>query len=192
MRTSGAGLFPLALLSLLAGLTFWLDRATQSDDDSRNGKGRHDPDYIVDNFHVKRFDTEGILQHSLFAKKMRHYADDESTEVEALRLTYHRTPPTVVSSNTAWLDKEGKHIRLDGNVRVVREGSAGRPPTEIATSILYAVPDDEFAHTDAPVTITQGKTVIKGSGMETSNKTHQSILFGPVRGIIYPKQAKLP
>ncbi|HEX8962120.1 MAG TPA: LPS export ABC transporter periplasmic protein LptC, partial [Rhodocyclaceae bacterium] len=147
-----------------------------------------DPDYIVDHFTVRRFDETGTLQHFLVGEKMLHYPDDDSTEVLAPRLTYFRTPPVHVSSNTAWLDKDGKHVKLEGNVRVIRDGLDGSPSTEIDTSVLYAIPDDEFAHTDAPVTITQGQSVMHGSGMETNDKTQISILYGRASGTIYKKQ----
>ena len=187
-QNATAGLFPVVLMALLAALTFWLDRATQPLDDSRSGKHRHDPDFIVDNFQVRRFAADGALQHTLLATKMLHYADDESTEVAAPRLTYHRLPLLNVTSKTAWLDKDGKHVRLNGDVRIVSDGVKDKPPTEIDTSVLYAVPDDEFAHTDAPVKITQGLTVLNGTGMESNNKTQISVLFGPTNGIIYNNQ----
>ena len=189
MRHHGAALFPIAVMALLAAGTFWLERATQVEDEGRDGKHRHDPDYIVDNFNVRRFDETGKLQHFLVAKKMLHYADDESTKVIAPRLTYYRTPPVHVFSKTAWLDKDGKHIELDGDVHVVRDGLDGNPPTEITTSVLYAIPDDDFAHTDAPVVITQGQTVMHGTGMESNSKSQISILYGRASGTIYQKQA---
>lgn len=188
MRHSGAALFPIAVMSLLAAGTFWLNRATQVGD-GRDGKQRHDPDYIVDHFTVRRFDDTGKLQHFLVGEKMLHYPDDDSTEVIAPKLTYFRTPPVHVRSNKAWLDKDGKHVKLDGDVHVVRDGLDGGPPTEITTEVLYAVPDDDFAHTDAPVAITQGQSVMHGSGMETNNKTQISILYGRASGTIYKKPA---
>lgn len=188
MKQNSAGLIPVALVALLAGLTFWLDRVTQPPDDGRDGKHRHDTDYFVDQFVVRRFNADGLLQHTLVARKMVHFPDDESTEVEAPHLTYHRVPLLRVTSNTAWLDKDGKHVRLDGDVHVIRDGVQGRPPTEMTTSVLHAVPDDEFAHTDAPVKITQGLTVLNGTGMETNNKTQISTLFGRTNGIIYKNQ----
>lgn len=187
MNQNSAGFVPVALVALLAALTFWLDRTTQGED-LRDGKHRHDVDYFVDNFKVRRFNTEGALQHTLVATRMVHFPDDESTEVAAPRLTYHRVPELRVTSKTAWLDKDGKHIRLDGDVHIIREGIDKRPPTEMRTSVLYAVPDDEFAHTDVPVKITQGLTVLNGTGMETNNKTQISTLFGRVDGIIYNNQ----
>lgn len=187
MNTAGTRLFPVALMASLAALTFWLDHAAQKDDGGRDGKRRHDPDYVVDRFQVRRFNAAGELQHSLAAQKMLHYPDDDSTSVVAPQLTYHNTPPTHLSADTAWLDQDGKHVRLDGNVRVVRAATANRAPTQIDTSVLYAEPDAEFAHTDAPVTLTQGRTVVRGKGMEANNKTRLAVLFGPVRGTIYPK-----
>lgn len=188
MRQGGAGLIPVAVVAVFAALTFWLERATHQEE-RRDGRNRHDADYFVDNFTLRRFNAEGTLQHTLVATKMVHFPDDESTEVTAPRLTYHRLPPMHVSSDTAWLDKEGKHVRLDNNVRILRESVDQRPPTEIRTRVLYAVPDDEIAHTDAPVKIVQGLTVLNGTGLETNNKTQISTLFGPTDGIIYNKQS---
>jgi lipopolysaccharide export system protein LptC len=189
MRHTGAALFPVAVMSLLAAGTFWLNRATQLGD-AHDGKQRHDPDYIVDHFNVRRFDDTGNLQHFLVGEKMLHYPDDDSTEVLTPKLTYFRTPPVHVSSEKAWLDKDGKHVKLEGNVRVIRDGIDGNPPTEIDTTVLYAIPDDSFAHTDAPVTIIQGQSVMHGTGMESNDKSKISILYGRASGTIYQKQDK--
>lgn len=188
MRHTGAALFPIAVISLLAAGTFWLNRATQIGD-SRDGRQRHDPDYVVDHFTIRRFDDTGRLQHLLVGERMLHYPDNDSTEVVAPRVTYFRTPPVRVTSNKAWLDKDGKHITLDGNVLVIREGQNGGPPTEISTSVLYATPDDSFAHTDAPVVIAQGQSVLRGTGMETNDNSQISILHGRASGTIFNKSA---
>lgn len=184
MRPTGASLFPILLLALLAGLTFWLERATQTDA-TRGGEERHDPDFIVERFQVRRYDTDGALRHTLIADRMLHYADDESSDVIAPHLTYHRQRPTAVTSRTAWMDKDGEHIRLDGDVRVVRAGADGGPETVIATSVLHVIPDDEFAYTHAPVTITQGRSVIDGVGLTADDKSQIAVLSGPVHGIIH-------
>jgi lipopolysaccharide export system protein LptC len=189
MRHAATALFPIAVISLLAAGTFWLNRATQVAGEGHDGKQRHDPDYVVENFTIRRFDDTGRLQHFLVGEKMLHYPDDDSTEVINPKLTYFRTPPVHVTSDRAWLDKDGKHVKLDGNVRVIREAFKDSPPTEIDTSVLYAIPDDSFAHTDAPVVITQGQSVMHGNGMETNDKTKISILYGRASGIIHSKSA---
>lgn len=184
MKPSATSLLPLLLLTLLAGVTFWLEQSTRIEA-GRDGKARHDPDFIVEDFQVRRYDIDGRLQHTLVAKKMTHYADDESSDVLTPHLTYHRQTPTVVTSRTAWMDKGGEHVRLNDDVRVVRSGSGANPATVMTTTVLHVVPDDELAHTVAPVVIAQGATVMRGTGLKSDNKTQISTLAGRVRGIIY-------
>lgn len=173
------------MLLLLAGLTLWLERASQpSESKARNM--RHAPDYIVDNFTVKRFDAQGKLYQTLEAQQMRHYPDDDSTEADDPRMVYHAEQKTFLKADTAWIDSGGKTVVLKENVHVTHE-NAKAPPTEITTSTLTVLPDEEIARTNAPVTITQGKSVINGKGLESSNKTRISVLGGRVHGTIAPQ-----
>lgn len=183
MKPTGASLFPLLVLALLAGLTFWLERATQENVGGRS-KARHDPDYYVERFTFRRYDADGALQHTLSADRSVHFPDDESTEVTAPRLTYFKGRITTATANRAWLDKEGKHVRLNEDVRVVRAGEGDDPETVMTTTVLNVVPDDEYAYTEAPVRITQGRSVFTGTGFESSGKTRISVLSGPAHGLI--------
>ena len=58
-------LFPLVLLALLAGLTFWLQSLT----DWLSASVSHDkraeaPDYVVEGFTATVFDAQGQVKHS--------------------------------------------------------------------------------------------------------------------------------
>jgi lipopolysaccharide export system protein LptC len=181
-------LFPLILAGLLAGMTYWLDVTSRQPVGAGDGKSRHDPDYIVENFQVRRFGPEGQLQHTLYAGLMRHYPDDDSTVVFAPDLIYHRTPPTHVTAREARLSSEATHIELIDAVRITRGGVAGKPDTVLTTSRLDAWPDDEIATGKEPVTITQGRTIVHGSGLQANNKTAIYVLEGPVRGIFHRNQ----
>jgi lipopolysaccharide export system protein LptC len=185
MRATGSALLPLVVLGMLAGFTFWLEQTSQDEGNGNRAKLRHDPDFWVDQFTVRRFDTHGAIQHILSAKRMEHFPDDDSTEVASPYLAYFNDRKTVVTAKTAWLDKEAQHVRLNDDVRIVRPGIDGDPDTVITTSVLNIVPDDEYAHTEKPVTLTQGQTVIHGVGVEVSNKTRVTVLSGPVQGTIY-------
>ena len=180
-----ATLFPLILTGLLVALSFWLEVASRPPDGANDGKSRHDPDYYVENFDVRRFGPDGKMQHTIVAKRMQHYPDDESTEVDAPHITYHRTPPTFISSKTAHLDKDGKHVILMDDVRIRRSGIAGKPETVLTTQRMDAFPDDETAFSNVPVTIRQGFTTIDGNTFSIDNKIQTTILEGQVRGIIY-------
>lgn len=186
MKASGTTLLPLFLLTLLAGATIWLERATQIDDGGSSSKQRHDPDFIVDNFTTRRFNLDGGLQHSLTAKKMLHYTDDDTTEVTAPALTYYaRVPPTRLTALQAWVSKDGKEVRLANDVRIVREASADRPELVVTTTELRVFPDDEFARADVPVTIVNGQSVVHGTAMEANNRSQIFTLMGRVQGTIY-------
>jgi lipopolysaccharide export system protein LptC len=191
MRTPGASaLFPLAVLAMLAGFTFWLEHASNGDVIGSQRKQRHDPDYWVDTFTLRRFNLDGSIQHTVKATRMEHFPDDESTEVREPRVAYFRDgQTTTMTARTAWMDKEGKHVRLQDEVRIVRTGPDN--PAVVETSILNVTPDDEYAQTDAPVTITQGRSVMRGTGgFEVSNKTRIAVMNGPVTGTIYREDRK--
>ncbi len=180
-----ATLFPLMLAGFLAAMTYWLYLASLPPANSRDGKSRHDPDYIVENFEVRRFDQVGTLQSTLRAGIMRHYPDDDSTIVLAPDLTYHRVPPTHITAREASLDSGAKHVQLIDNVRVIRGGLDGKLNSVLTTTQLDVYPDDEIATTTQPVTITQGLTNINGSGLQANNKSGISVLEGPVYGIFH-------
>ena len=191
MKHTGS-LFPLLLVGVLAGLTFWLQTISQGPAGDRSGRYRHDPDFIIDTFSVRSFGSSGALQHTLSATRMLHYPDDDTTTVIAPRVTFHATPPTQLSAEQALVSKDAKQVRLERNVRMVRGGDGGGLPIEATSERLDVLPDLETASTDTPVTITQGRSVITGSGLIADNKTKQTTLLGPVRGIIHRDPGKTP
>jgi len=193
MRLSGTRLLPLVLLTLLAALTFWLDQTTHVSEQRSDGKERHDPDFIVDRFTVRRYDIDGHLQHLLTAQKMLHYTDDDSTEVSSPALSYFSGGRrTNVTSLRAWLGPEGKVLRLSDEVRVVQEATATEPATVLTTSEMLVYPDEEIARSSAPVTITQGSSVINGTGIEADNKLRLYKLQGRAQALIYRQQVPKP
>ena len=52
-----SALFPLLLLLALIGLTYWLRLATELPSPQRDGKHRHDPDYIVYDGTLRKIDA---------------------------------------------------------------------------------------------------------------------------------------
>jgi len=182
MRDRIASVFPFVLLVLLAAMTFWLSRVIQTG--NPQGMARHDPDYIVDRFTVRRFDTNGQLQHTFAADKMLHYPDDNTTEVSRPHVSYLQRPPTEIFARAALVSQDGKQIDLIDEVRVVRhnENSQG---SVMETSRLSVFPDIEQARTQEPVVLTQGRSVVNGIGLEIDNKTGLAVLKGRVTGTIH-------
>ena len=191
MNGRGASLVPLGMLVLLAALTFWLSRVVQGD--KPRAPLRHDPDYTVERFEVKRFDLGGKLQHTLTGEKLIHYPDDDTTIVSAPHVTYHQTNPTEISARVAFIGPDGKEVDLVDNVSVIRYSAVGDTvATQLKTPSLKIFPDEERGLTPDPVAITQGRSVIRGRGLVMDNKTGITELRGRVTGTLHSKRTEKP
>jgi len=191
MKDRAASLFPLAMLLLLAALTFWLNRVIQGD--NPRGPQRHDPDYWVERFEVRRFDVDGKLQNTLVADKLLHYPDDDTTVVTTPHITYHRQPPSEIFARMGYVGRDGKEIDLVDDVQVIRHGATDdAPPTVLETRTLKIFPDDEKAHTNDPVVITQGMSVMHGSGLDIDNRSGITVLRGRVTGTLHRNRTETP
>ena len=191
MKDRAASLFPLVMLLLLAALTFWLNRVVQAD--NPRGPQRHDPDYWVERFEVRRFDPEGKLQHTMVADKLVHYPDDDTTIVTAPHITYHKHPLSEIFARMAYVGRNGREVDLVDEVRVLRRGAAGQSaPTLLETRTLKVFPDEERGSTNDPVVITQGKSVLNGTGLDIDNRSGITVLRGRVTGTFHRNRTETP
>ncbi|MBI5920363.1 MAG: LPS export ABC transporter periplasmic protein LptC [Betaproteobacteria bacterium] len=189
MKFHSANLLPLMLLTLLAALTFWLERATEVDKAGNKDKIRHDPDFIVTALSVRHFNRDGSLQHALQAREMMHYPDDDSTHIAEPSLTFYaHAEPTRLSARQARVSQDGRLIELSDNVRVVREATPDRPELVLTTAAMQVYPDDEIARSSVPVTIVNGKSLIRGMGMEADHGKHLYTLTGRAQATLYKTQ----
>jgi lipopolysaccharide export system protein LptC len=178
---------PMALLALLAASTYWLNHIV--DMEGASAPLRHDPDYIITNFTVQRFDDTGALQHTMIATRLTHYPDDDTSVVTAPHLINHRQPVTEIFAELALSGKQAKQVDFVNNVRVVRQGTPDHPlETVMTTHMLTVFPDDEIGYSTTPVTITQGNNVVHGSSLDLNNKTGIAVLHGRVTGILHSQR----
>ena len=186
IRDRSHSLFPVIVLTLLAGVSVWLDRVTQQEPVARTDKTRHEADFSADKITLHRFDPTGNVQYVLVADSMLHYADDESSELKNPRLNYlNRPEPVWVESRFASVNKDGTTVVLTDEVLVRRAAHAGKPESTLRTEQMTVWPEDEKMRADKPVTLTQGQTVINAERMESDNIIGEVRLQGQVRGTLY-------
>jgi lipopolysaccharide export system protein LptC len=176
--------FPLALLILLALLTFWINRAVQPPQPKLDGSSRHDPDYIMSNFETTQTDINGDLRYKLAAIEMRHFPDDDSTELQRPRYTQFAVgkPYTEVQGMRGFVSTDGEEVRLFDNVKVTRQAFAEKGEMTVETDYLNIRPNEELVTTDRPVVIRQApKTVIYATGMVYEKKLKTVTLLHKVR-----------
>lgn len=120
------------LIPLVAG-SWWLSQLTNAPEMASDGKHRHDPDYIVENFHTTVMTAQGRPQYDLSGAKLMHYSDDGSSTVEEPYLIQYAPDqaPTHARAKQGFLPKEAEYVRLMGDVNVAR----GRDPRSAGAEI---------------------------------------------------------
>jgi len=178
-------LFPVLLLAMLAGLSFWLQKTVEHDDPKSDSKLRHDPDAFAENFSVRRFDDTGNLKYRLVAPYLVHYPDDDSSELNSPVLVSYRpgSPSVTVTGAHAKVTTRGETIFLWDNVSVTRAAYADRAEMVARMPDLTAQPEAGFAFTSSPVEITQGQSWIKGVGAQIDNNNSTFLLQSQVTGL---------
>jgi len=187
MKSWPSQTFPLLLLGLLAGLSFWLEHAIDMPEARRDGKLRHDPDTIVERFTVRRIDSQGALQYRLHSPYMEHYPDDDSSFIRQPRLIYYRpnAPQMTLSGEQARATSGGESVYLWGGVTVTRAATPTRQEMVVRSPDLTIRPDDGTASTDSPAEITEGRSWMKGIGMDVDNNQSTFALRSQVTGLLF-------
>lgn len=178
-------LFPAILLALLAALTFWLQRSVSLDEVRHDGKLRHDPDAIAENFEVRRFDEQGQIKYRLSGPHMIHFPDDDSALLESPKLVAYRpdAPPVTLIGDNAKVTSKGETIFLWDNVSVTRAATRDRLEMVARMPELTVLPNAGTAFSNSPVEITQGRSWIKGIGAQLDNNTSTFVLQSQVTGL---------
>lgn len=177
-------LFPIIVLTLLAGMTFWLQRAVDSGEVRSNGKLRHEADATAENFTVRRFDQNGQVKYRLTAPYLIHYPDDDSSEVNSPLITSYRpgSPPVTITSKFARVTSQGEIAYFWEDVVITRTGTPERPALIARTNDLTAKTEVGFAFTNSPVEITQGQSRVTGIGAEIDSNAATFVLQSQVKG----------
>jgi lipopolysaccharide export system protein LptC len=178
-----SGWFPLLLLAVLAGVTFWLDHIVQPAVGPRAGSD-DEPDYIVDGLSAMRMDDQGRVKHTLRAQKMTHFPDDDLTLlVEPRLVTYTEgASPVTVTARHARVSGNGENVYFEDGVRIVRAPHGNRTELVVETNYLHVMPDANIAKTDRPVTLRDATGVVVASGLELNSETRVLRLQGRVKG----------
>jgi lipopolysaccharide export system protein LptC len=187
MRNWPSQLFPIVLLSLLAGLSFILKSAVDRVELSTADKVRHIPDAMAENFSILRLDENGQIKYRLIAPYMEHYPDDDSALVNAPTFVAYRpdAAPVIISGGHGKSTSGGDVVFLWEDVIVHREHSNARPAMLARTPDLTVQSETGFAFTSSPVHISQANAWLKGVGMELDNNQSTFVLRSQVTGLYY-------
>jgi lipopolysaccharide export system protein LptC len=182
---------PIALLGVLAALTFWLNRVIESSERDIVGPSRSDPDYMVQNISARTLDETGKARNVLTAAKMVHYPDDDSTLLTQPKFVSYGAveAPVTITANQGVVSSKGEHVYFQDNVRVARAPYGDQSELIMRTSFLHVIPNEHLAKTDRHVTIINDATVVTAVGLELNTESQELKLLSNVQSTYDPTKA---
>jgi lipopolysaccharide export system protein LptC len=182
MIARGSLWLPMAILLILAALSFWIERSVQI---PANGSqaARTDPEGIMENFDALRTDPSGRPHYRLSAKKLRHYSDSKLTELESPRFTLLDAQAGDVSAvaHQATVSPDGKEVDLLGQVNVLRAAHAGQSAMSLSTERLIVFPESDLLRAPGAVDIRDSTLKLHAGAMEYNARQRIIKLTGRVQ-----------
>lgn len=179
---------PIALLTILALLTLWLDQAIQYPRSREDYDSNHQPDYIIENLSGVEVAYDKARQLLFSADVMTHYPAGDMSYYEQVDFTRLQPdkPLVRISADYAEFDDGKDNIYLKENVFIIREKELDR--VTIRTEFLHLVPDADIAKTDQPVTLVKMDMTVNAVGMELNDRTEQIDLKSRVKVQVNKRQ----
>lgn len=173
---------PMAVLVLLAMLTFWIEQSVK-EAGSRNGINLEEPDSIVENFLAVSTDVAGVPRYRLTADKLRHFSDNKLTLLDNPRLTHlhAKEGEMSISSKSASVSPGGEKVVFSGEVSLLRPANNGKKEMSMRTTRLEVLTEKSEVLTREPVTIQQPGMQITANGLHLYANSRVLKLKGRVK-----------
>lgn len=179
----------LALAGIALNIVYWITRQPTNE---QTYAGPPRSDYTLTDFTLNALDADGKLSFQTVGPFLARRGDDGSIFVT--------TPDYVIydgsahqwkgKSDSAWVNKEGTIMRLDGHVEMHRQAEQGVEPVDVVTRDLTTWPKDKKMETAAPATITEPGSILRGIGMRGDLNTKVLELLSDVHATIEPKDKR--
>lgn len=182
MISRGSLWLPLAILLVLAALSFWIERLMEFPANGGASPTRTDPEGIMENFNAIRTDIDGKPEYQLSAKKLRHYSNSKYTELELPHFTQLDEQSGDVSavSKQATVSTDGHEVDLQGDVLVERAARAGQSLMTMHSAQLLVFPELNRMRSPGPVVIHDATLDLRADAMEYDAKLRILKLTGRV------------
>ena len=187
-------LMPLLLMGTLTLVTFWLVKKNTPIEKSAIERVRlHEPDYTINNGALSALNESGVTKYRVLGKKVIHYDDDASIDIETprIRLFPPEKSPVTVKADKGHLDGDLTILDLIDNAEIFRPPQAAsatepaRPRMLARSSYFKVLINDDIIQTNKPIRLEQGVSIMNSTEGGVFNNIEQSmVLSGQVKGRI--------
>ncbi|QIK36945.1 LPS export ABC transporter periplasmic protein LptC [Caldichromatium japonicum] len=153
-------------LGLLGLITWWQVQRLPKDIAMPTPHARH-PDYRVVGFTALETDAQGQPSRRLTAAGLRHFADEDLSELDQPRLILYRAdgPPWLAESRSGLVRAGGDAVQLLDEVRLERARGPHNRAVHLKTERLDIWRQQGLAETDLPVQIESDGETLTANGM---------------------------
>lgn len=178
----------LALLAASTEMLVWFNRDHTN---AQTFAGPPRSDYTLTDFTMNVLDASGKQTFQVSGPRLARRSDDGSVFVTTpdYVLVDGSGHPWNGKSDSAWINKDGTLMLLQGHVEMHREATGTTKPVDIVTRDLTTWPKAKKMQTAAPATITQPGSILRGVGMRGDLNTKILELLSDVHAILEPKHA---
>lgn len=168
MNMRGLRTLLVLVVIAVAAISWQLVQQEPRKSGSISKSGPREIDYYVTGLDVTRMTIAGKPANRLRAETLRHYTDDDTTELEKPHLTVYQAdaPPWEVDAEQAWVSADGSLVLLSGDVLIERAGDADNRPMRIRTRDLRVQPEQDYAETDEKVRVESESDWLNAVGMQ--------------------------
>ena len=185
---------PAILMAIFALGSWWLVRSLPSFfNETTSPSVRHEPDYFLNHFSVKTFDSRGRLMRELSGEHAQHFPDTDTLDIQKVQMRGHSQEGQHVNAvaDQALANGDGSQVTLVGNVHISQPASTSanglRAATEMRSQEIKAFVKEERLVSDVPVELRRGQDLFTAEKMQMNSKTGEYELSGRVRGTVHPR-----
>ncbi len=179
----------LALLALATQILVWLSRP-RVEEPAFTGPPRSG--YTLEDFTLHALDENGRLTFSVAGPRLVRRGEDGSIFVSTprYRMLDSDGNPWTGTSESAWVNRDGSLMKLEGDVAMQRTPGAEVGPATIRTSELQVRPKDRTLETAAATRIEQPGSILRGTGMRGDLNAKVLELLSDVHNTFEPRTRK--
>ena len=141
-------------------------------------------DYYLEDFKLTAHNKQGNISYTLKAKRLDHFENEALAEIKEVHAeVYNQDANWRITANKANLFQNDNKIEFYGNVEVTREKQSDRPDFSLKTDEITLLTKKEIMETSSPVTVQNGKNILKSKGLSYDNQKGVLVLKSNVKGI---------
>ncbi len=181
--------FVLAMLALASQVLLWLTRPRPLDPDFT---GPPRSGYTLDDFTLHALDENGKLTFTVSGPRLVRRSEDGSIFVSApdYIMVDSEGHPWTGTSESAWVNRDGSLMQLEGRVDMQRSPSPDVAAARITTSELLVRPKQRTLETAAAAQISQPGSILRGTGLRGDLNSKVLELLSDVHNTFEPRKRK--